>query len=70
MERKASMKQEKLKQQKEAQRAAKNAAISDVSEVETVQEPQSLFNVDINLDNLKTVLDHIKNLISKQEDKI
>ena len=64
------MKQEKLKQQKEAQRAAKNAAISDVSEVETVQEPQSLFNVDINLDNLKTVLDHIKNLISKQEDKI
>ena len=58
------MKQEKLKQQKEAQRAAKNAAISDVSEVETVQEPQSLFNVDINLDNLKTVLDHIKNLIS------
>ena len=70
MERKASIKQEKLKQQREAQRAAKNAAISDVSEVETVQEPQSLFNVDINLDNLKTVLDHIKNLISKQEDKI
>ena len=64
MERKASIKQEKLKQQKEAQRQAKNAAISDVSEVETVQEPQSLFNVDINLDNLKTVLDHIKNLIS------
>ena len=70
MERKASIKQEKLKQQREAQRAAKNAAISDVSEVETVQEPQSLFNVDINLDNLKTVLDHIKNLISAQEDKI
>ena len=64
MERKASIKQEKLKQQKEAQRQAKNAAISDVSEVETVEEPQSLFNVDINLDNLKTVLDHIKNLIS------
>ena len=35
-------------------------AISDISEVETVKEPKSFFNVDINLDNLKVTLDHIK----------
>lgn len=55
---------EKAREQKEKSRAAEKAAISDVSEVETVREPKSFFNVDINLDNLKVELDNIKAMIA------
>ena len=49
---------------KEKSRAAEKAAVSDVSEVETVREPKSFFNVDINLDNLKVELINIKAMIA------
>ena len=63
-QRKAIRAEVKEAQKKEKQRAAEVAAVSDVSEVETVKEPKTFFNVDINLDNLKGELEAIKAMIS------